>query len=144
MRHLNYMVMVATRTEVEQENLPPTDRITYYHAIRVHLQVAQRKNLDLTCLNPPDQGWTLQKNSVVPVKTDLPAALDWLLQVTRCKCKTTTKHTCNTLICSCRKNGLTFVAACSNCHGEDCENIAILVEKKTHTRGCRWEHFSLV
>ena len=142
MRHLKYMVMAANRTEVERENLPPTDRTTYYHALRVHLQVAQWKNLDLTCLNPLDWGRTLQKNSVVPVKTDLPAAFDWLLQVTRCKCKTTTKHTCNTLICSCRKNGLTFAAACSNCHGEVCENIAM--QKKTHTRGCRWEHFSLV
>ena len=70
------MAMVATRTEVETENLPPTKRATYYHARRVHLQVAQWKHLDLTCLNPRDRGWTLRNNSVVPVKTDLPAAPD--------------------------------------------------------------------
>ena len=97
---------------------------------RVHLQVAQWKHLDLTCHNPLHWGWTLQNNSVVPVKTDLPAALDWLLQVVRCKCKTTTKHPCSTLISSCCKNGLTCVAACGSCHGEDCENIAILLEEE--------------
>ena len=116
-------------TEAEPENLMPTKRATYYHAFRVHQQVAQWKHLDLTCLNPLDQGWTLQNNSVVSVKTDLPATLDWLLEVVACKCKTTTKHPCSTLIC-CHKNGLTCVAACGNCHREDCENIAILVEEE--------------
>ena len=71
--------MVATRTEVEPENMPPTERETYYHALRVQLQVAQWKHLDLTCINPLDWGWTLQNNPVVLVKTDLPAAPDWLL-----------------------------------------------------------------
>ena len=107
--------MAATRTKVELENLPPTESATYYHALRVHLQVAQWKHLDLTCLNPLDWGQTLQNNYVAPVKTDLLAAPDWLLQVVRCKCKTTTKPACSTLIYSCRKNGFTCVAACGNC-----------------------------
>ena len=65
MGHSKYMAMVATRTEVEPENLPPTERATYYHALRVHLQVAQWKHLDLICLNSLDWGWTLQNNFVV-------------------------------------------------------------------------------
>ena len=122
--------MFSIRTEVEPENLPPTERATYNHALRVHLQVGQWKHLDLTCLNPLDWDWTLQNNSAVPVKTDLPIAPNWLLQEVRCKYKITTKHPCSTPICSWCKNGLTCVATCGNCHREDCENIAILVEEE--------------
>ena len=100
----NYMAMAATRTEVEPENMLPTETTTYYHALRVHLQVVQWEHLDLKCLNPLDCSWTFQNNSVIPVKTDFPAAPDWLLQVVRCKCKTTTKRSCSVLICSCRQN----------------------------------------
>ena len=40
-QHSKYMAIVATQTEAEPENLPPTVRATYYHALRVHLQVTQ-------------------------------------------------------------------------------------------------------
>lgn len=119
--------MVTTRSAVEPENLPPTERATFFHSLRVHLQVSQWKHLDLACLNPLDWGWKMENDVMVPIKTDLEAAPDWLLQVIRCKCKSTTKHPCSTQTCSCRKNGLSCVAACGNCHGENCENKAVLV-----------------
>ena len=59
------MVMVSTQTEVELENLPQTERATYYHALRVYQQVG---HLDFTCLNSLNWGWTLRNNSVVPVE----------------------------------------------------------------------------
>ena len=65
MRHSEYMVMVSTQTEVELENLPQTERATYYHALRVYQQVG---HLDFTCLNSLNWGWTLRNNSVVPVE----------------------------------------------------------------------------
>ena len=59
MRQSKYTAMVATRAEGEPENLLATERATYYHALRVHSQVAQWKHLDLTCLNPLDWGLML-------------------------------------------------------------------------------------
>ena len=50
LRHIKYIEMVATCNEVEPENLPPTERATYFHALRVNLQVCQWMNLDLHCL----------------------------------------------------------------------------------------------
>ena len=51
--------------------------------------------------------------------------LHYLLKFIRCKCSAKSKNMCclklNT--CSCRKNGLKCVAACSHCHGENCRNV---------------------
>ena len=40
----------------------------------------------------------------------------------RCKCKFTSKNQCGTAMCSCRKNGLSCVSACGECHGVGCNN----------------------
>lgn len=122
LRHDKYMDMVATSNTIRPEILPPTERATYYHALRVHLQVAQWKHLCLTCLDPKEWGWRKKEDMIEPIKTDIEPAPAWLLQVVRCNCKIDSRHPCGTRACSCRKNGLTCVAACGGCHGEQCDN----------------------
>lgn len=124
LRHAKFMQMLATCRSIEPRELPPTERAAYFHALRVHLQVPQWKYLDLQCLDPLQWGWKLEKGHLVPIKTDLDAAPEFLLNCIRCNCKTTSKNTCGTLICSCRKNGLSCVASCSDCRGESCNNIS--------------------
>ena len=101
--------------------LPPTERAPYYHALRVHLQVAQRMNLDSECLNPTKWGWKFEKGHLVPTKNDIAPEPDFLLNFIRCKCKTTSKNPCGTTHCSCR--GLKCMSACGDCRGELCNNI---------------------
>ena len=117
--------MVASSNVVNPDNLPPTERAAHFHALRVHLQVTQWKNLSLTCLNPKDWGWKEKNGVMIPTKTDLEPAPSWLLQVVRCNCKTESRNPCGTRLCSCRKNGLTCVAACGGCNGENCENAMV-------------------
>ena len=76
----------------------------------------------MTCLDPKEWGWRKINDIIEPIKTDLEPAPAWLLQVIRCNCKVDSRHPCGTRTCSCRKNGLTCVAACGGCHGVDCEN----------------------
>ena len=69
-----YMDMV-----IQPENVPLAERATYCHALRVHLQVAQWKNLSLTCLYSKERGWK-EKNAIMePVETDIEPALAWFL-----------------------------------------------------------------
>ena len=84
LRHIKYIEMVATCNEVEPENLPPTERVTYFHALRVHLQVCQWMNLDLHCLEVTEWGWKMQQSQLHPVKTDIEPGPEWLLQFVRC------------------------------------------------------------
>ena len=51
-----------------------------------------------------------------------PPAPDEILNVIRCKCQNATKNQCGTNICSCRKNDLSCVSACGECHGVSCYN----------------------
>ena len=82
------MNVMTPSSVIQPENLPPTERAKHYHTLRVHLQVAQWKDLSLTCLDPKEWGWK-EKNVVMePVKTDIEPAPVWLLQVIRCNCKT--------------------------------------------------------
>ena len=97
--------MVTSSNAIQSENLPPTETATHYHALGVHLQVAQWKNLSLTCLDPKEWGWKEKNGVMEAVKTDIEPALAWLLQVIRCNCKTDTQHPCGTRLCPCRKTG---------------------------------------
>ena len=47
LRYAKYVSMVATAKNMQPQMLPPTERATYFHSLRVHLQVAQWKNLEL-------------------------------------------------------------------------------------------------
>ena len=115
----------ATKT-IEPQSLPPTERAAYFHSLRVHLQVAQCKTLCLSVLVPTDWGWKVEKGALVPITTDKEAGPQNLLNFIRCKCKLTSKNTCGTNICSCRKNGLFCVPACGDCRGENCNNVAAI------------------
>ena len=59
---------------------------------------------------------------LVPVKTDQQPAPEWILKFVRCKCKTSSKNTCGSMVCTCRKNGLRCVEACGECIGQFCSN----------------------
>ena len=71
-------------------------------------------------LNIMEWGWKEENKSIVPRKTDLDPAPDWLLNVIRCKCKDGTRNQCGTMSSSCRKNGLKCVTDCGDCRGETC------------------------
>ena len=125
LRHSKFVPMLATSSVVEPSDLPLTERAAYYHALRVHLQVAQWMNLDLECLDRTKWGWKFEKGHLVPIKTDITPAPDFLLNFIRCKCKAKSKNPCGTTHCSCRKHGLMFVSACVTA-GENCAIISSL------------------
>ena len=61
--------------------------------------------------------------------TDLDPASNEILNVIRCKCKPSSKCHFITNACSCRKHGLSCVAACQECRGCDCTNSVKLIEE---------------
>lgn len=123
LRYAKYMQMLSqSKTTIEPQKLPPTERAAYYHALRVHLQLSIWSNLSNDILDAKQWGWELSGNQFKPILTDLDAAPEYLLKFVRCKCKSTTKNPCASNSCSCRKNGLKCVAACGYCRGESCSN----------------------
>ena len=115
--------MLTISSLVEPSDLPQSERAAYYHALRVHLQVAQWMNLDVQGLDPTKWEWKLENSYLVPIKTDIDPASEFLLNFMTCKCKTTAKNPYGTIYCSCRKHGLKCVAACSEYQGELCNNM---------------------
>ena len=76
-------------------------------------------------LNPEDWGLELTSQGTYgPRFTDLPPALDPLLKVTKCNCKTD----CSSKRCNCRRHGLECSIACGHCQGISCTNTPTLVE----------------
>ena len=122
LRYVRWNQMTMGSSTIRPEELPPTEQATYYHSLRVHLQVSQWSTLNLKHLNPCDWGWKMSRNGLVPIKTDLEVAPEFLLKVIRCNCKTASRNTCGTSACSCKKNGLTCVPACGDCRGVFCNN----------------------
>ena len=114
---------MASKGVLELEKTPPTSRAAYYHALRAHHQVTIWKLLNNNEMHSKaeDWGWKLDDNNYCPIMTDNEVAPECVLQVIRCKCKSS-KNQCGTKRCSCRKHGLSCVTTCSDCHGEDCEN----------------------
>ena len=111
---------------IEPEKLPPTERAAHYHGLRVHLQVIEWKILDETSnLDPMEWGWKDDNGKLAPIPTDKEVGPPNLLNVIRCRCKTSSKNPCGTNICSCRKHGLKCMTACGGCRGEDCNNKAV-------------------
>jgi len=124
LRFRDYMNMIATgKSRLRPERLPPTERAAHFHILRVHLQVVQWHTLMAAELNPQDWGWKLTEGTYVAIPTDMLPAPDDMLSVIACKCKTTTKNPCSSMLCSCRKNGMHCMAACKHCCGEECENV---------------------
>jgi len=123
MRFTSYMKLCSSsKTAILPEHLPPTQRSAYFHCLRAHMQVVEWQSLSTETLLPSEWGWQLQNKKFVPITTDQQPAPDELLQVIRCRCKTTSNNTCGTNLCSCRRNGLPCLSACSNCHGSECNN----------------------
>ena len=65
---------------------------------------------------------------------DLEPAPKESLNFVRCNCKTISWNTWGTNLCSCRKNGLTCVAACGDCRGESCNNSSAEMEDDNEGR----------
>ena len=123
LRYSTYMKLAATsKTHIMPEQLPPTERAAYFHCLRSHLQVMEWQQL-MIHTDPCDWGWEMVSEKLVPIATDKDPAPETLLNVIRCSCKVESRNCCGTGLCSCKKNGLTCVAACANCHGEECNNV---------------------
>ena len=118
------MNFIATgKSRLNPERLPPTERAAHFHILRVHLQVVQWHTFMATELSPLQWGWNLVDGKYMPIPTDMLPAPEDMMSVLSCKCKTTTKSPCGTLLCSCRRNGMPCMAACKHCSGEECENV---------------------
>ena len=123
LRYAKFMEMVSSaKTSIDPQKLPPTERAAYFHSLRVHLQVILWKRLTNADLDPQQWGWKLNGAVLTPVMTDKEVAPESLLKFVRCKCKVSSRNTCGSNICSCRKNGLKCVTACGDCRGENCKN----------------------
>ena len=127
LRQMKFTDMVTRGKKLIPEALPPTERATYYHALRVHYQVAQWKCLSLDVLEPCDWGWFTNNGKLFPTMTDQEPAPASLLNYIRCNCKLTSKNTCGTNLCSCRRNGLKCVRACGECRGMNCNNVERMI-----------------
>jgi len=90
------------------------------HAMRVHLQAVLWGSLGDVMITATDWGWRLQDSiRLIPTQIDGEVAPEHILTVVRCKCK----GNCASALCSCQKNGLHCVSACSSCHGTECSNV---------------------
>ncbi|KAK7498144.1 hypothetical protein BaRGS_00010732 [Batillaria attramentaria] len=94
--------------------------------MRAHLQVQQWNDTDWR-LDPENWGWRLQNDHIEPCMFDLSHAPEALLQIVRCKCKTS----CDSRRGSCRKHGLTCSAACGGCNSITCSNSMVSREEVT-------------
>lgn len=120
LRLMKFLDKSTTSTKVvEPQTIPPTEDSAKYHSLRVFQQIQVWLGNDEKV--PPCQwGWKVNDGKMIPLMTDKPPAPIRFLEAIHCKCKTG----CNTLRCSCRKNGLECSAACSECRG-GCGNSSI-------------------
>ena len=109
--------------------LPPTEGAAKFHSLRVHLQIVVWKTMNTSTLRPEDWGWKKEGETFLPIPTDQPIASDHLLKFIRCKCKKDAKNPCGTNRCTCKKFGLSCVAACGDCRGEYCNNASKKLEE---------------
>ena len=75
-----------------------------------------------TGLQPTEWGWKRVDELLVLTMTNSPVAPNELLEVIPCNCKMSSKNTCSTLQCKCRKNELPCSQACGDCRGAFCNN----------------------
>ena len=109
LRFAKYLKMTSVSSALKPEKLPPSERAAWFHSHRVYFQVQEWNSLMESRLDPLDWGWILDGESLTPVKADQVAAPDELVNVIRCNCKLTSKHTCGGKQCSCRKTMDFFV-----------------------------------
>ena len=123
LRYNNYMKMsISSKSNLQPQRLPPSERAAHFHSLRVHLQVIKWKSLGSDGKDPTQWGWCLKDDSLIPEMTDQDVGPDALLNFIRCKCKSTSRRQCASTLCSCVKHGLKCVSACWDCHGDSCNN----------------------
>ena len=129
MRYSKFLEMLTKSSKVEPSELPPTERTAYYHALRVHLQIAQWESLDLHCLDPLEWGWNLENGTVLPIKTDLGPAHRMSPKLYSMQLPDNYKHAKASLAPVGSMDGLECVplVACGNCHGELCTNVSVRI-----------------
>ena len=127
LRRLAFTGKNATcKTAVKPEVLPPTYEAARQHSLRVYLQVSDWKCLGFdTSLLPTKWGWYHDDSGYQPVMSSKQPVPDDILKVICCKCQSTSKNQCGTNKCSCRKNGVSCVSACGDCHGIGCNNSCV-------------------
>ena len=90
LRFNKYMEITAKfKTAIKPQSLFPTERTTYFHSLRVYLQVIQWKMLMTTNADPLEWGWKVHQNFFAPMRTNLEPATTKLLNFVCCNCKTT-------------------------------------------------------
>ena len=125
LRYIKYMEYAATSTKTLQpELLPPTERASFFHSLRVHLQVMIWSSLGQFQYDPCGWGWEMKNGVLAPVMTDLDHAPKELLKFVRCKCKVMSKSPCSTKLCSCLKHEPICATAGSGCRGTECSNVS--------------------
>ena len=123
LRFRKFVQKVNTSNNVVQvETLPPTKAAARFHSFRTYLQVQTWVGSEL---NPLEWGWRKENDLLTPVKCNMLAAPERLLNVIRCNCKTG----CDTKRCSCRKHGLKCTGCCGECKGTSCSNVQSIIEE---------------
>ena len=122
LRYAKYMNQLSISTsKLRPEILPPTNRAASFHSLRVYLQVYFWRHLSTDGLDPECWGWKKVQERFEPIMSNNDLAPPDILNVIRCKCKSSSKNQCGTNICLCKRNRLHCVAACQECR--DCECI---------------------
>ena len=119
-RYQKYIDM-SCRGNILPEKLPPTERASCFHGLRVFYQIMQWRCIDEEVkLNLLEWGWKKSGSSITPITTDLAYAPSSLQHIIRCNCKSS--RPCSSNACTCRKHGISCLPACGECRGEDCFN----------------------
>lgn len=63
----------------------------------------------------------------MPIKTTLDHAPDSLPKYIHCNCKTKSKNTCSAMGCTCWKNELQCLSACTDCWGQHCKSQSAVI-----------------
>ena len=62
---------MTAKKDILLEMLPPTPRASYYHSLRVYLQVVTWESMGEINFDPREWGWKRNENSLVPIIIDL-------------------------------------------------------------------------
>lgn len=117
LRYHKFTQMTA-KGVIRPEKLPPTKGAAEQHALRAYLQISDWMLLTPTSLDPTAFGWTKTDSGYKPIGSLNPIAPDELQKFICCGCE----GDCKNNKCSCVKNLLKCVSACSECHGMSCLN----------------------
>ena len=119
-RHSKFLKQ-ASRGKIDPDRLPPTEDASTEHALRVHHQLITWKYMDTSKLSAIGRGWEMNiSDKLQPKMLSGLIAPNELMKGVCCNCKEGVSQ-CQTLRCSCRKEGMACVSACMFCYGS-CSN----------------------